>query len=128
MVIKRKITSTPSSSMTHPVPTPTRKQRLIFVKDCSPSAFPGSWAVRMWSITMRELFCRKTMAIEMGEILIPSGSPKPALMFYARNQDKMSPKCIMLKRESSLPKWSSSPFVKTRNANNGLKILNGKID
>jgi len=37
----------PSSSMIHPAPTPTRKQRLIFVKDCNPSAFLGSWDVKM---------------------------------------------------------------------------------
>ena len=28
-------------------PTPIQKQRLIFVKDCNPSAFPGSRAVKM---------------------------------------------------------------------------------
>jgi len=46
-VITRKIASVPSSSMIHPAPTPTRKQRLIFVKDCNPSAFLGSWDVKM---------------------------------------------------------------------------------
>ena len=54
--------------------------------------------------------------------------PKTRSQVHARNQGKMSPKCITPKGESLPPRWSSSPFVKTRNANNGSKMLNGKID